>query len=285
MKELGIALLSGALAAGLFAIPQSVLKVDRRRYVLACVVFVVPGGILFGLGSTNSGSSTSGTVPSTISPRNAGGRKGSQQPAVFFEFIVDTSSRMRARFGPSDKLSIAKSWVLTEHFQLLPPGSLTALRTFGSGPGQDCSQWTQRKIPFRSLADNAQHFASEVPLLQPDRAKAPLSRAVVQATGDVLTSGLPVRKIVLLVVTGGYDTCWADFFRSAVLTQAQQLHIALDTYIIGALTSGSLEERGRLGEFIDALKAHGFKATFISADNGASFLKVLREVGKVAAAP
>jgi serine/threonine protein kinase len=118
-------------------------------------------------------------------------------------FVIDSSEAMRETVDGRTKVEIAEA-ALAEELDILPSNVKAGLRIFGGGrTGQtDCDDTALLVEPAAGQHDElANAFAEVTP-----GGEAPLTTAIVQATGDFGPNDIAQAPLII-IITAGLDTC------------------------------------------------------------------------------
>jgi len=251
----------------------------RFRPVIGCLAAALGATTSLSLSAT-VGAASSSSPPSTSEQTPVSTPKTPLAKTPTYYFILDSSLRMDSRLGRQPtELTVAREWLVRQHNQLTPSGTLTALRTFGDGSGPDCLEWTGLKIPLREQRRNARSFSATLTDLARRRVLAPLDKAIIDAIGDIEQRRGLGGTIKLVVITGGYDTCWNDPFRARSTMQSlRDSGISIETYIVVAGAINDETGKRHLDRLLSALRQAGFNPSDFITTNQDQLLQALSTV-------
>ncbi len=221
------------------AFPTRQEKVSRARpawlWLAPVLLVIVAVGVAFAaLGGKQLVSSATPTSPSVMSTP-AVPTDVLPPSSIAIEYILSAANTMMQPLDrDQSKLDAARS-ALSQHWQTLGPVPNLGLRAYGhrlSAADPDSC------LDTRLLAPAAQGQVSQLVALLQDvsaRGMAPLSQALIEASGDPLISS-PESIAALILIADGADSCGED--ACAVVKIHQEAGLRYPIHVIGLAMSG-----------------------------------------------
>jgi hypothetical protein len=180
------------------------------------------------------------------------------------EVILDASGSMLQRIGGARRIDIAKETLVDLTSEMIPAGTLFALRVFGKQAG---SCQTDLEIPPAPL--NAAASAAKIAAIQANNnAKTPIAASIGKVLADLRgVSG----EFMVVLVTDGEETCEGD--PAAAIEALRAAGFTVKVNIVGFAIGDdtplkeSFQDWADLGggAYFDAADATGLREAFLGA--------------------